>query len=420
MAKIFISYRREDSRYQASRLHTALKPHVADAQADIFIDIDNIPFGVDFEAYLDGKVAECEVLLAVISSGWLDARSDDGRRRLDNPNDFVRIEIASALKRGIPVVPVLLDGAPIPNAADLPQDLQPLSRRNGLTVSFMSFEADVERLVRGLPINVKAAVSEALFSSRKAGEEFRDAMTNGGQGPQMIVIPAGTFLMGSPASEEGRRDNEGPQHTVRIEYEFAVGKYQVTWLEYQAFVAAGGGRAPKDDGYGQGSRPVTRVSWNDAKRYAEWLSSKSAQAYRLLSEAEWEYAARAGTTAAFSFEAPISTDLANYNGRSVERDKSSREYRQKTTPVGSFPANRFGLFDMHGNVWEWVEDCYEPGYSVQPSDGRAYTTADCIIKVLRGGSWGDGPLVLRSAYRSRFAPNGHNGSIGFRVARSLP
>ncbi len=151
MPKIFISYRREDSQHQADRLHAALRPHVGNPKRDIFIDVDNIPVGVDFEEHLDRQVAQCDVLLALIGPGWLDARNPKtGKRRLDDPEDFVRIEIASALKRGIPVAPVLLDGAPIPAKEDLPEDLKQLARRNGAEVRRSSFDADADRMIRGL------------------------------------------------------------------------------------------------------------------------------------------------------------------------------------------------------------------------------------------------------------------------------
>ena len=155
MGKIFISYRREDAKYPASRLYEALKPYVGSPKDDIFIDIDSIPAGVDFYDYLDNRVSECDVLLALIGSGWLEAKSSrTGKRRLDDPDDFVRIEIASALNRNIPVVPVLLDGAPIPYADDLPNDLKALTRRNGVPLQLTSFETDVARLVDRLPISL--------------------------------------------------------------------------------------------------------------------------------------------------------------------------------------------------------------------------------------------------------------------------
>ncbi len=151
MAKIFISYRREDSQHAVDRLHAGLKPHVADPDRDIFIDVDNIPLGVDFVVHLDSKVGECEILLAVIGTDWLSIKNPaTGERRIDSPKDFVRIEIAAALKRGIPVVPVLLDGAPVPAEQDLPDDLKALATRHGTQISRMSFDGDVIRLARGL------------------------------------------------------------------------------------------------------------------------------------------------------------------------------------------------------------------------------------------------------------------------------
>jgi hypothetical protein len=155
MPKIFISYRREDSQYQADRLHAALKRVVGDPEQDIFIDVDNIPLGVDFVDHLDSKIAQCDVLLAVIGPNWLTVRDiKTGQRRLDDPRDFVRIEISSALKRGVPVAPVVLDGAPFPSEADLPDDIRALTRRNGVEVRRLSFDADVERLVRGLGLSL--------------------------------------------------------------------------------------------------------------------------------------------------------------------------------------------------------------------------------------------------------------------------
>lgn len=150
MKKVFISYRRQDSQYQADRLHAALKAFVPDFRRNIFIDVDNIPIGTDFPDYLDGQVAQCDVLLALIGPTWLDSRAPSGERRLDDPHDFVRIEIASALRRGIPVAPVLLDGTPVPSADALPEDLKPLARRNGVELKRLSFDADVARLIRGL------------------------------------------------------------------------------------------------------------------------------------------------------------------------------------------------------------------------------------------------------------------------------
>jgi formylglycine-generating enzyme required for sulfatase activity len=230
--------------------------------------------------------------------------------------------------------------------------------------------------------------------------------------PQMVALPAGSFNMGSPSGETDRESREGPQRTVRIDYQFAVGRYEVTWAEYAACVTAGACPALTDDGRGKGSRPVTNVSWEDAKKYASWLSGKTGQTYRLLSEAEWEYAARSGSQARWSF------------GEDESRLGSFGWYWSNTNgvtqPVGGKGANAFGLHDMHGNVWEWVEDCYEAGYSAQPSDGSAFTNSSCSSRVVRGGSVITEHYYLRSAYRDHNAPGFQYYSQGFRLARALP
>jgi hypothetical protein len=198
---------------------------------------------------------------------------------------------------------------------------------------------------------VQRALQAALSGGPVAGREFRDCDAC----PIMVAIPPGKFLMGSPATEAGRFDHEGPQREVTIAKAFAVGKFEVTFDDWEACVAGGGcqtNTSPGDRGWGKGARPVINVSWNDAQDFVRWLSAKTGQTYRLFSEAEWEYAARAGTTTPFSFGATISTAQANYDGNHTYGGGVKGEYREKTAPVGSFPANAFGLHDMHGNVWE--------------------------------------------------------------------
>ena len=162
-----------------------------------------------------------------------------------------------------------------------------------------------------------------------------------------------------------------------------------------------GGHRPDDRGWGRGNRPVINVSWEDAQRYVTWLTRRTGEAYRLLSESEWEYAARAGTTTPFHFGRTISTDQANYDGDYRYGTGRKGRDRKKTVPVGSFAANRFGLHDVHGNVWEWVQDCWNPSYHGAPRDGRAWERRDCSQRVLRGGSWLNEPWLLRSAIRNR-------------------
>ena len=254
-----------------------------------------------------------------------------------------------------------------------------------------------------------AALSVSQAAAQAAGTKWRDCETC----PEMVVVPPGSFRMGSPPGEEGRRDNEGPVHGVTIAEPFAVGVYEVTFAEWDACARAGGCRGlPDERGWGRAKRPVINVSWKDAKVYVEWLSAVTGKAYRLLSESEWEYAARAGTRGPYHFGPAISKAQAKY--------VTGGRYRWKTVPVGSFPGNRFGLHDVHGNVWEWVEDCWHDDYAGAPSDGSAWTSGgDCSVRVLRGGSWSSGARILRSAFRFKYFSELRSGDFGFRVARTL-
>ena len=239
--------------------------------------------------------------------------------------------------------------------------------------------------------------------------------------PQMAVVPAGSFLMGSPAGESLRFDDEGPVHRVTIAQPFAVAIHEVTFAEWDACVAAGGcnGYRPDDEDWGRGNRPVINVSWEDAQAYVTWLSQRIGQPYRLLSEAEWEYVARAGTTTPFSFGATISTDWANYDGNATYGGGSKGVFRRQTVAVGTFPPNGFGLFDVHGNVWEWVQDCWHDGYQDAPDDGSPWESGDCGRRVVRGGSWYHNPNYVRSATRSWDMTDSRDNRIGFRVALTL-
>jgi len=237
--------------------------------------------------------------------------------------------------------------------------------------------------------------------------------------PWIISLPGGTFMMGAPDAEEGRDDSEGPQHEVAVQT-FAIGQHEVTFDEWDVCVTDGGcSYNPKDRGWDRSSRPVIDVSWQDAQQYVDWLKDRTGEHYRLPTEAEWEYAARAGTRTPFSTGATISTDQANYDGDHTYGSGSKGEFRGQTTPVGTFDANPWGLYDMHGNVWEWVEDCWSDSYEAAPKDGSAWTRGDCRLRVLRGGSWGIDPQDLRSAGRSRLIASSRNDFSGFRVARML-
>ncbi len=233
--------------------------------------------------------------------------------------------------------------------------------------------------------------------------------------PEMVVVPPGNFLMGDLHgvgyfSEQSIR-------AVRIDYVFAVGKFEVTFDEWTACVSDGGcnGYRPDDLGWGRSDRPVVHVSWQDAKTYVKWLSRKTDKTYRLLSEAEWEYAARATSRTMFPWGNSIGSGYANCDGCGSLWDDDL------TAPVGSFAPNAFGLHDMHGNVYEWVEDCWHSDYQGAPSDGSAWTSGGvCQVRILRGGSYDDTPVLVRSANRDgNITSDRYNLFSGIRVARTL-
>ena len=237
--------------------------------------------------------------------------------------------------------------------------------------------------------------------------------------PMMVTVPAGTFVMGSPASEEGRDESAGPRRQVTIETPFAVGVYEVTFDEWEACRRGGGcpGYRPDDEGWGLGRRPVINVSWNDAQAYVSWLSAQTGQRYRLLSEAEWEYVARAGTETARYWGESESGQCRYANGdEDYVECSDGYEY---TAPVGSFAPNAFGLYDVLGNVWEWTGDCWNDSYAGAPTTGSAWQSGDCSRRVLRGGSWLNFPRFLRSADRNRNTTDNRSNFAGFRVARTL-
>jgi formylglycine-generating enzyme required for sulfatase activity len=643
--KLFISYRRDDSAGHAGRLRDRLEREFGPDL--LFMDVDAIPLGLNFIKVLRDEVAKCDILLAVIGPNWTAIRDKNGNRRLDDKNDFVRIEIGTALTREIPVIPVLLDGAEIPKAEQLPSDLEELAVRNGLYVRHASFHGDMDRLIAGLKVSLKqdeaAASGERTASqrdgsraaqsyrveqtprpqrrwpaallgaagvlvavgavmvvlkkplpwtpatwlpatssppasqsppvvppqpaapspppmqqtldapipaphkaeippappapspapvqpppatpavvappkpvlppappvppvqppqqreaeqtpqpvpaeaaptppvepvpvqptpkaipkveetptpvppvvasrehTRKPGESFKDCENC----PEMVVLPAGSFVMGSPDGEQGRAPDESPQHVVTIAHPFAAGKFEITVDQFTAFANdtkydAGGkcltledgkssikdGRSWRDPGYPQsGSHPVACVSWNDARAYLSWLSKKTGKDYRLLTEAEWEYAARATTTHGSGSRYSFGDDDSQICRYGNVADRTARQTITGASgwtvfpcsdgyayaaPVGIFAANAFELYDLLGNVWEWTQDCYNSTYSGAPSDGAAWTSGDCEHRVIRGGMWGSNPASVRSARRFKDQIASHSQDIGFRVARSV-
>jgi Uncharacterized conserved protein len=259
--------------------------------------------------------------------------------------------------------------------------------------------------------------------------------------PEMVIIPAGSFLMGSE-DEDGRSDWEGPQHSVIIKKRFALGRHALTLGEYRRFVAVTGhdhsrgmcvwtsgeskpdpAKSWEDPGFAQDDRhPVVGVSWRDASAFVKWLSGETNQPYRLPTEAEWEYACRAGTTTPFSFGATIGPNQVNHDGGDVYGKGGKGRFREKTVAVGSLPANPWGLHEMHGNAWEWAEDIWHDSYNGAPDDGSPWLDGEGEDsdrdRVLRGGSWFSHSRRCRSACRSRPVPAFHN-LLGFRPARTL-
>jgi formylglycine-generating enzyme required for sulfatase activity len=253
----------------------------------------------------------------------------------------------------------------------------------------------------------------ALSVKPGSGASFRDCPDC----PEMVVVPPGRFTMGSPPGEEGRIDREGPPRQVTITRPFAVGKFEVTFAEWDACVSAGActvNKSPDDHGWGRGRRPAINVSWDDiTTEYLPWLSRKTGKAYRLLTEAEWEYAARAGSQDKYTWGDLIGSSRANCDGCGSRWDET------QTAPVGSFQANAFGLHDMHGNVWEWVEDTWHQNYDGAPTDGSAWQDGDPSYRVVRGGSWCNESEQVRAAVRFRRNINVRFDTLGFRVARTI-
>ena len=249
------------------------------------------------------------------------------------------------------------------------------------------------------------AFAEAL----EPGEYFADELRDGGRGPEMVVVPSGSFEMGCVSGWSCDASVE-PVHTVTIVQPFAVSIYEITFKDYDRFSTP---NKVNDQGWGRGSRPTIDVSWNDAKAYVAWLSKQTGHQYRLLTEAEWEYAARAESTTLFFWGNHVGYNKANCNACGSQWDG------EKTAPVGSFMPNSFGLYDMHGNLWEWVEDCWNRSYLGAPSDGSAWRSGNCEGRVVRSGAWRSFDRGVSSATRNWKPTEHHSYFIGFRVARTL-
>jgi formylglycine-generating enzyme required for sulfatase activity len=411
MIDIFLSYAREDLG-RARQLAQALERK----GWDVFWD-RTIPAGKNWRSYIGEKLEQASCVVVAwskfsVASNWVIEEADSG------------------LERNV-LVPVLLETVR-PPLGFRQVHAEDLSAWDG-TLEFPAFQKllrDIESVIRPLrseskvtpePVTQKQAAKRSSKAkrgqqreSKDPGTVFCDKLKDGVQGPEMVVIPAGEFEMGDT---QGTGDeSEKPVHVVRIQKPFAIGRYQIIFEEYHRFASATSRQLPNDQGWGRGLQPAISVSWEDAVEYAKWLSEQSGKLYRLPTEAEWEYAARAGTETSYWWGKEIKPGIANFDGA------DNRWGGKQPAPVGSFQPNPFGLYDTAGNAWEWVEDCWHENYNSAPSDGRVWKEEDggqCGQRVIRGGSWDSDPEYLRSSSRHRTnAVNRLNG-IGFRIARDI-
>ncbi len=435
--KVFISYRRAGNPKDALLVFNHLKEKLG--HPHVFMDVRGIRPGDDFVEVLEQQLADCTVLLALIGPDWLQVKDAQGLRRLDDEDDFVRVEIRTALnKAGMRVVPVLLDGAPMPRKADLPEDLQRLTRRQGLPVNAAdphAFDSATGRLLEVLletlalqthtpqtsakpPVSPPPAPKHALPSwvhradkddiGRWFEFKLKDAVHS------MGWIEAGSFWMGSPEAEKERYDDE-LRHRVTLSQGFWMADTACTQALWQAVM----GDNPSNF-TGDAQLPVESVSWNDIQQRFLPAANRLLPGLnlRLPTEAEWEYACRAGSERPFHFGSQVAPAQANYDGNYPYAGGTKGEYRQKTLPVKSFLPNDWGLYQMHGNVWEWCADGYGPYGAGEVRDPKGVDTA--ASRVLRGGSWGSVARYLRAADRSHLVPDVRGYGVGFRVCRSSP
>jgi formylglycine-generating enzyme required for sulfatase activity len=420
MTRVFISYRRDDSADITGRIFDRLRAHF-DKQI-LFRDVDVIPFGSDFRQVIRKAVEDCQVLLAVIGPTWLSIASKTGTRRLDDPADFVRLEIETALKRDIPVIPVLVGKAAMPEAIHLPDSLQPLVFRHGLEVRRdPDFHRDVDTLIRGLngllnptpppaPPVPKAAPRRArtpkkavvASSGPKAGDQT-ELVLPGWVKMVFVWCPPGTFLMGS---EKGG-DDEKPVHRVTLTKGFYMGVHPVTQAQWTPVTGATPSHFKGDN------RPVEQVSWDDCQDYCQKLTAhlKGRVTVRLPSEAEWEYACRAETT----------TDYHTGEGEAALKQAGwySANSDRQTHPVGELSANAWGLYDMHGNVWEWCQDWYNKYHAGDQVDPVHLAKKSDNYRILRGGSWLFIAKYCRAAFRIKNTPVYRGSGTGFRICFCL-
>ena len=382
---IFLSHVREDAK-RVERLAADLKAR----GIETWIDRHKIKPGQQWQQAIEDAIRSGAFFVACFSHNY-SART----RSYMNEELLIAIqEVRLRPEEAAWFIPLRLDDCEIPDRRIGPE----LSIRLIQWVDmFPDWAKGVEHLVEAIGPSPRSVPLEPLSA-------FRDIQAP--WCPEMVVIPPDEFMMGRPEGEEAY-GNERPQHLVKINYWLVVGRYPIIFDEYDHFAETTERELPIDDGWGRGRRPVINITWHDAKAYVQWLEFQTDHHYRLLSEAEWEYACRAGTTTRYWWGDEITPEQASY-GENIGR----------TSEVGTYPANPWGLYDMHGNVWEWVEDRWHDTYHGAPDDGSAWTTGSRSV-VQRGGSWQHEPTHLRSASRTSESPRIRDPDSGFRVARTL-
>jgi len=400
MSKILISYRREDSADVTGRIYDRL---IQVFPQSVFRDVDSIPLGVDFRAYLDEQVAKCDVFLAVIGRDWLRGKSRKGKSRLEDPGDFVRIEIESALKRQIPLIPVLVQGAKIPAAECLPASIQDLSYRHAINVRVdPDFHRDMDRLIEFLRQQGEGlgkAQAEPKNQSQKVIEKENEvrAVTR----VRMVKVPKGPFLYGDEKAQ------------ATIDHDYWIDQYPVTNEKYRVFMLDSGYEnhqwwssegwkwrteksitSPKywnDEKWNKVNHPVVGVSYYEAEAYAKWAGK------RLPTEQEWEKAARGEDGRQYPWGDEFDKSRCNSEESGIGH----------TTPVIQYPngVSTYGCYDMAGNVWEWCDDWFDK------KAGR---------RVIRGGSWTNAQKILRTSSWGRGAVDYRYDYVGFRLVQDIP
>jgi len=417
---VFICYARDDEAF-VLQLGEKLKGR----GVPVWLDQWDIPPGSDWDRSIDDAIYDCGKFIIVLSPQAVESTE-------------VRGELRTALDENKRIIPV------IHSTCRVPRQLRTIQHVD-FTTRGPDDESALKQLLRTLETSINIRVARQVEATDKTVQEaeraraepeakkkeelrraqaehaakthlppgtvFRDRVRDGSQGPEMVLVPAGTFKMGDI---QGKGDDfEKPVHSVSIPKPFAMGRFQITFEEYDRFASATSRPLPNDRGWGRGRQPVINVSWEDAVEYSKWLSEQTDKQYRLPTESEWEYAARAGTETAYWWGNEITPGMANFAGTDNSWDG------KQTSPVGSFKPNPFGLYDTAGNVWESVQDSWHENYKGAPTDGSAWEEKDDGQRVIRGGSWGSRPGTLRSSNRGRGNAGSGSGRLGFRLAQDL-